>query len=282
VAHENVLGYALQRASPCKTRLRFVDVADAIAGDMAIHRLYGELAASLVRATTDRCDPGPQPARAGAKLDGSGGLSAFEGALGMLRNLGLASHEDRLAIDSDRVAQFVSDRSRAGQVTLPPIDDVLEAWLSVFACQLDHASSKRVPFVPHDDIRRVMDALAALNYAKLLGNAFIWTDKIGRAMWMSGLWDDNNLSHKELEEREIDLEMRKALASIPDDVRRLALSGNHTALAKALAARWVDGAWLSDTADEAPWWRLAAVEHEAKRLMEMVEGADHLLTRDVN
>jgi hypothetical protein len=192
---------------------------------MAIHRLYGELAGSLVRATTDRCDPGPQPARAGAKLDGSGGLSAFEGALGMLRKLGLATREDRLAIDSDRVAQFVTDRSRVGQVTLPPIDDVLEAWLSLFANQSDHASSTRVPFVPDDDIRRVMDALAALGYAKLLGNAFIWTDKIGRAMWASGLWDDNNLSHKELEEREIDLDMRTALASIPDDVRRLALSG---------------------------------------------------------
>ena len=127
-----------------------------------------------------------------------------------------------------------------------------------------------------------MDALAALGYAKPLGNAFIWTDKSGRAMRMSGLWDDNNLSRKELEERDIDLDMRKALASIPDDVRRLALSGNLIALAKALAARWVDGAWLPDTADEAPWWRLAAVEHEATRLMEMVEGADHLVTRDVN
>jgi hypothetical protein len=279
---DNAPGYALQRASPCKTRLRFVHVADAIACAMAIHRLYGELAASLGRATADRCDPGPKPARAGAKLDGSGGLSAFEGALGMLRKLGLATHEDRLAIDSDRVAQFVSDRSRAGQVTLPPIDDVLEAWLSVFACQLDHASSKRVPFVPHDDIRRVMNALAALGYATPLGNAFIWTDKIGRAMWMSGLWDDNNLSHKELEERDIDLEMRKALAFIPDDVRRLALSGHYIALAKAVAARWVDGAWLPDTADEAPWWRLAAVEHESKRLMELVEGTDDPLTRQVN
>ena len=117
MAHENVLSYALQRASPCKTDLRFVHVAHAIAGDMAIHRLYGELAASLVSATTDRCDPGPQPARAGAKLDGSGGLSAFEDALTTLRNLGLATPEDKLAIDADRVAQVVARRSRIGQVT---------------------------------------------------------------------------------------------------------------------------------------------------------------------
>ncbi len=71
--------------------LRFAHVAHANACAMAIHGLYGELAATLVRATTDRFDPGPQPARAGAKLDGSGGLSAFDGALGMLRKLELGT-----------------------------------------------------------------------------------------------------------------------------------------------------------------------------------------------
>lgn len=76
-----------------------------------------------------------------------------------------------MAIDADQVAQFVTDRSRAGQITLPPIDEVLEAWISC-ANQLGHASLKRLPFVPHDDIRPVMDALAALGYAKPLDNAF--------------------------------------------------------------------------------------------------------------
>jgi hypothetical protein len=127
-----------------------------------------------------------------------------------------------------------------------------------------------------------MDALAALGYAKPLDNAFIWTDRIGRAMQVSGLWDENNLSREELEERDIDLEMRAALASIPEDVRHSALRGDETAVAKALAARWVDGAWLPDTADDAPWWRLMAVEAEANRLMELIEGADDPLTRDVN
>jgi hypothetical protein len=127
-----------------------------------------------------------------------------------------------------------------------------------------------------------MDALAALGYAKPVGNAFIWTDRIGRAMQMSGLWDENNLSREELEERDIDLEMRAALASIPEDVRHSALRGNRTAVGKALAMRWVDGAWLPDTGDEAPWWRLAAIAPQAKRLMELVEGADDPLTRSVS
>jgi hypothetical protein len=249
---------------------------------MAIHRLYGEIAASLVRATTDRCEPSEPRARVGAKLDGSGGLSAFEGALGMLRKLGLATHEDKLAVGGDRVAQFITDRLRAGQVTLPPIDDVLDAWISLFGGQLGHASLKRLPFVPHDDIRPVMDALAALGYAKPLGSAFIWTDRIGRAMQMSGWWDENNLSREELEERDVDLEMRAALASIPEDVRHSALRGDQTAVGKALAARWVDGAWLPDTVDEAPWWRLMAVTAEAKRLVELIEDTDDPLTRTVN
>ena len=107
----------------------------------------------------------------------------------MLRKLGLATYEDKLVIDADRVAQFISDRSRAGQVTLPPIEDVFGAWIWLFASQWDHASARRLPFVPHDDIRPVMDALAALGYAQPVGNAFIWTDRIGRAMQMSGLWE---------------------------------------------------------------------------------------------
>ena len=277
--------YAPQRTSRRKTRLRFVHVAHAIACAMSIHRLCGELAASLVRATTDRCEPSEPRTRVGAKLDGSGGLSAFEGALSMLRKLGLATHEDKLAIDGNRVAQFVTDRSRAGQVTLPPIDDVLEAWISVFGCQLGHASSKRLPFVPPDDIRSVMDALAASGYAKPLGNAFIWTDRIGPAMQMSGLWDENNLSREELEERDVDLDMRAALAAIPDDVRDAALTDNQIYVVRALAARWVDGAWLDsapDGVDENPWWRWAALALEAKRLVELVQGTDDPLTRNVN
>jgi hypothetical protein len=258
---------------------------------MAIHRLYGELAASLVRATTDCWAPGAAPARAGTELYGLC-QSAFEDARHMLAKLGLATDEHgtvihhfstqmKLAIDADRVAQFVTDRSRAGQITLPPIDDVFAAWIWC-ATHPGHASARRLPFVPHDDIKPVMDALAALGYAKPLDNGFIWTDKIGRAMQMSGLWDENNLSREELEERDIDLEMRAALASIPEDVRHSALRGDRTAVGKALAARWVDSAWLSDTVDEAPWWRLAGVAPQAKRLMELVEGADDPLTRDVN
>jgi hypothetical protein len=248
---------------------------------MAIHRLYGEFAASLVRATTDGWEPGAAPVRAGTKLDDRGSQSAFEAACLMLARLGLATAERKLAIDADRVAQFVTDRSRAGQINLPPIDDVFAAWIWC-PIHFGHASAWRVPFVPYDEIRPVMDALAAVGCARPLGNAFIWTDRIGPAMQMSGLWDENNLSYQELDERDVDLDMRKALASIPEEVRHAALNGTAIEVVKALAARWVDSVWLPDTADEAPWWSLTAIAPEAKRLVEMVRGADDPLTRNVN
>ena len=259
---------------------------------MAIHRLYGELAASLVRATTDGWAPGAGPARAGAELDDHGSQAALEDACGMVAKLGLAtdglgkpilhwSTRMKLAIDADRVAQFVTDRSRGGQIKLPPIDDVFAAWIWC-ATHFGHASAWRVPFVPHDDFRPVMDALAASGYAMPLGNAFIWTDGIGPAMQMSGLWDENNLSRQELEERDIERDMRRAFASIPEDVRHAALRDDGRAVVKALAARWVGGVWLPDTADEAPWYRLGAVAAEATRLLELVKGAGDLLSRDVN
>jgi hypothetical protein len=256
---------------------------------MAIHRLYGELAASLVRAATDGWEPSAAPVRAGASLCGIR-VSTFENAGEMLAKLGLATNrhgtaihywstEMNLATDAERVAQFVADRSRAGQIPLPPIDDVFAAWIWC-ATHFGHASAWRVPFVPHDELRPVMDALAVSGYAKPLGNAFIWTDRIGAAMQMSGLWDENNLSRQELEERDVDLDMRKALTSIPEDVRHAALSGDLIAVLKALTARWVDGAWLSDT-DWDSGCGLTAGLAEAKRLMELVEGADPV-TRDVN
>ena len=100
-------------------------------------------------------------------------------------------------------------------------------------------------------------------------------------MQMSGLWDENNLSREELEERDVDLEMRAAYASIPEDVRQSALRDDRIAVASALAERWVDGAWLPDSADEVPWWRLGDVGAQAKRLVELV-AADARPTRDVN
>ncbi|MFD1330796.1 hypothetical protein ACFQ4O_02160 [Methylopila musalis] len=247
-------------------------------GVMAIHKLYGELAVSLVQGCWRQ---GVVLPRAGADLGGWGGLSAFEGANDILRRLGLATVDDRLTVDTDQVFQFISDRSQASHMTLPPIDAVLAAWISLMN-QLGRASLKRLPFVPHNDIMPVMDALVGLDYARMLDNTFLWTDKIGRAMQMSGWWDEQGFSYEELQERDVDREMRSALTSIPEEVRLAALRDDQMTVAKALQARWVAGAWLPDSIDDASPWRWAALGPEAKRLVQLVQGADGPSTLAIN
>lgn len=215
-------------------------------------------------------------------MDGSAGLSAFEGAYSILRQLGvMTADEKKLAVDGDLVMQVVTERSRSGQLALPPIDDVLEAWIQL-AQQHGHASTRRLPFIPHEDVRPVMEGLVELGYAQSVGGRFLWTDKIGRAMQTSGWWDEHGFSYLESEEREVELEMCAAFATIPEDVRLQALRGDQMAVAKALAARWSDGAWQPERADDASWWRWAALGSGAKRLVELVQGKDGPSSGDLN
>lgn len=257
---------------------------------MAHHALFGQLAASLVYAVTDYWEPEAGPARAGALLYDLS-QSGFENARDMVARLGLATDgrgsaihrwavEMKLSVDADKVADFVMERSRDGQA-MPPIDDLIAAWI-LCAHHWDVGLTERVPFTPSDNSRLAMDALAEAGYAKPLGSAFVWTDKIGPAMRMSGFWDENNLSFEELEKRDADLDMRRALASIPEDVRHSALRGDTIAVAKALALRWVDGAWLSDVVGEGPWYGLAGAADSARQLVQLVKSADDPPTHDVN
>jgi hypothetical protein len=97
---------------------------------------------------------------------------------------------------------------------------------------------------------------------------------------MSGYWDENNLSCEELWDRDTDLDMRRALASIPDDVRHMALRGDVIGVHKALKARWVDGAWLADADTDLPWWFMS--QEDARRLVELVQGAGAASVTDLN
>jgi hypothetical protein len=141
---------------------------------------------------------------------------------------------------------------------------------------------RRDPFVPHADSKPVIALLVELGYAKAYGDSVLWTDKMAPAMGL--WWDENNLSHEEAEERETDLEMRKALASIPEDVRHMALRDNVIGVLKALQARWVDGAWLADADTERPWlpWCSAIRLVAAKRLVELVQAAGAASVTDLN
>jgi hypothetical protein len=248
---------------------------------MNIHILYGELAAFMVRATSDKWLPGQALSVAGAVLDDMCQMT-FEAACARLRELGVARFDSEtpdtiLLIDQNQVAQFVADRSRLGNFPMPSIDEVLADWfwsVSFFG----FASERRTPFEPHPNVTDVTTALVALGYAKTFGTAVLWTDKIGPAMQRAGVWNEDGVSNVEIEELEVDKEMRKAVASLPADVRFMALRGDNNGVLKALCARWSDDRWGPECSGEASWWMLPARAPLANRLIELVQGSDHNFT----
>ena len=113
----------------------------------------------------------------------------------MLVNLGVAEAVDtygsdydasvyrqyQLAIDSNKAAAVVVERASSGALDVPPIDEVLAAWLAcAFFFKLVRVTPE--PFVPHDDVQAVMRELVQSGYATQHDGCMRWTDKIAPAM----------------------------------------------------------------------------------------------------
>jgi hypothetical protein len=153
---------------------------------MASSDLYGALAAAILQDTTARWKR-PVP-------EGHGHFT-FTAACEMLVSLGVAEAVDtygsdydasvyrqyRLAIDSNEAAAVVAERASSGAFDMPPIDDVLAAWLAcAFFFKLVSVTPE--PFVPHDDVQAVMRELMQSGYATQHDGRVRWTDKIAPAM----------------------------------------------------------------------------------------------------
>lgn len=153
---------------------------------MASPQLYGALAGAILQDTTARWNT-PAP-------DGHGHFT-FTAACEMLVNLGVAEAVDtygsdydasvyrqyQLAIDSNKAAAVVVERASSGALDVPPIDEVLAAWLAcAFFFKL--VSVTPDPFVPHDDVQAVMRELVQSGYATQHDGCMRWTDKIAPAM----------------------------------------------------------------------------------------------------
>ena len=148
-------------------------------------------------------------------------------------------------MDGDKVADFVTDRSKSGCHEMPPFDEIAEAWIEC-ASHFGLISTRREPFVPQDDMLPVMRAFAGCGYAWKHGQHFLWTDAIGAAMQRTLEWNENNVSIDEIEEREVDADLQKALKSVPYDVLCAAHSGDVLEVQVALCSRWFDGVWHSE------------------------------------
>src|SRR5262249_54046669 len=112
-------------------------------------------------------------------------------------------------------------------------------------------SGTREPFLPHDDVQHVMRQLARTGYATSRDAYFLWTDKIARAMRLTGLWDERNRSLSDIRARATDDEMRAAVQSIPEDVRQAACRDDVLAVWVALSGRWTGGAWKDGPSHDA-------------------------------
>jgi hypothetical protein len=153
---------------------------------MASPQLYGALAAAILQDTTARWNiPAP---------DGHGHFT-FAAACEMLVSLGVAKAVDtygsdydasvyrqyRLTVDSNKAAAVVAERATSGALEMPPIDEVLAAWLAcAFFFKL--ASVTPEPFVPHDDVQAVMRELVQAGYATQHDGRMQWAEKIAPAM----------------------------------------------------------------------------------------------------
>jgi hypothetical protein len=149
-------------------------------------QLYGALAAAILQDTTTRWNS-PAP-------DGHGYFT-FTAACDVLVSLGVAEAVDtygsdydasvyrqyRLMVDGNTAAAVVAERASAGPSDMPPIDEVLAAWLAcAFFFKLVSVTPE--PFVPHDDVQAVMRELARSGYATQRDGRTRWTDKIAPAM----------------------------------------------------------------------------------------------------
>ena len=60
-----------------------------------------------------------------------------------------------MAVDGNKAAAVVAERASSGALDMPPIDEVLAAWLAC-AYFFKLAGVTPEPFVPHDDVQAVM------------------------------------------------------------------------------------------------------------------------------
>ena len=171
--------------------------------------LYGALTAAMAQDTVDRFAV-PQPPRtalpgeaeplrgvAGTHLRTRYPPFGFIAARELLWRLGVAEALDehgnvtmddaalfrsyRLTVDGNKITALVSGRASSGQFEMPPIDEALAAWLAC-AAYFNLVSTRREPFIPHDDLQEVMQELVRSGYLTKVDGRFRWTEKIAPAM----------------------------------------------------------------------------------------------------
>jgi hypothetical protein len=134
---------------------------------------------------------------------------------------------------------------------------------------LEQIGVRREPFLPHADCAAIIGKLVDGGYARRLGAQILWTDAFSGPMRWTGLWNDDNLSHAELDEIDDETQAREAFADVPEDVRAMVRRGDMNSVAVALSHRWQDGVWQPPgPADR--WWKIPSAADRSRILFQLI------------
>ncbi len=120
-----------------------------------------------------------------------------------------------LLFDGEDAAHKVLEQASSGELQLPPIDDVVEAWIAIACAHHGQVPDSRCEFAANADMKPVMVQLAEAGYASKYKGQFVWTNKIAPAMRANCLWNEKNQCNAEAYANEEIMELRAAAKSVP-------------------------------------------------------------------
>ena len=128
--------------------------------------------------------------------------------------------------------------------------DISKKFVKCMVQQADAYPEERILFCLPDKYKHLTELLDRHGYLTKNTDGFMWTDKIGPAMFESGVWDDTFTSRRTIQKEQTKLSAKLALKTMPPEVRALLASnlsdwhyGRHIQLCIALENLNESGEW---------------------------------------
>jgi hypothetical protein len=155
------------------------------------------------------------------------------------------------SMNADEMPDFLATSIGDGD---PRIARIVQSFVAIACGGYGKAilSDERGWFEPPPGYATAMKWLARHGYAERDGGAFRWTDKIGRAMRASYIWNDQDQSFEAVERIEQDAECELIWATMPDALKQGIKAGRvgFFDLVRVLALGWKDGQWHAYRSDD--------------------------------
>ena len=175
-----------------------------------------------------------------------------------------------LLVDVDDVEEFLAEKP-AGD--LPPLVDVIAAFVALESLSGKRLSVKRRPFVPAADLRHAMNLLTEAGFAARVKDAFAWTDDAFPIMRMIEAWNKDGQCYEELWSSSVDRQAEDAWRTMPPSIKDAFFATNEVpmlGLVKALVRYWKNGEWsMSNHGSAMPDHYDSRMTEIAKKLAEI-------------